>query len=192
MLVQKIKAVAKILEEAEKQTSLFGTRNNITCIAGCGKCCITPNIEASPLEFLPAAFALYKLGRIDEYYEKILMLEKGSHCIFFIPPVDDGENCTFYPYRGLICRVFGYSTRVSKNNNLEMITCAIIKQSVPYHELTQQNLKTAPIASDFYMQLRNIDIREAENLMPVNEAIKKAMETVMFHFRYFPKKPSGL
>jgi Fe-S-cluster containining protein len=192
MLVQKIKAVVKILDEAEKQTSLFGLRNNITCIAGCGKCCITPNIEASPLEFLPAAYELYKQGRINEFYDRIVALEEGSRCIFFIPPVDEGENCTFYPYRGLICRVFGYSTRVSKNNNLEMITCTIIKQSATYPELNQQKLKTAPVVSDFYMQLRNIDIREAENLMPVNEAIKKAMEMVLFHFRYNPKKPAGL
>jgi uncharacterized protein len=192
MLIRKIKAVAKILEEAEKQTSLFGTRNNITCTAGCGKCCITPNIEASPLEFLPAAYELYKQGRINEFYDRITILEEGSLCVFYNPPINGGENCTFYPYRGLICRVFGFSTRVSKNNQLEMITCTIIKQSAPYHELNQQKLKIAPVASDFYMQLRNIDIREAENLMPINEALKKAMETVMFHFRYNSKKPAIL
>jgi uncharacterized protein len=126
---------------------------------------------------------------IEEYYERISGKSDGSQCLFFIAPVLGGENCAFYPYRGLICRVFGYSARVSKNNNLEMITCTIIKQSASYRELCQQKLKLAPVASDFYMQLRNIDIHEAENLMPVNEALKKAMETVMFYFRYKRKKP---
>jgi uncharacterized protein len=189
MLIQKIQAVKKILNEAEKQTSVFAKRNHISCVAGCGRCCITPHVEASPLEFLPAAYELYKQGKIEEFYEKVSAKKPGEYCLFFIPPGSDGENCTFYPYRGLICRVFGYSARITKTKNHEMITCQIIKQSAQYGGLDETKLKTAPIAADFYMQLRNIDIGEAENMMPLNAALKKAMEEVMFYFSYNQERP---
>jgi uncharacterized protein len=190
MLVQKIKAVEKILKEVSKQTSAFGLRNNITCIRGCGKCCITPNIEVSPLEFLPAAYELYKQGRIYDCLEKVQNLEEGKPCIFFYSESEESENCTIYSHRGLICRVFGYSARKSKNNQIDLITCQIIKQSPPYQNLNQQSLKLAPVASDFYMQLSNIDIREGNNIKPINQAIKSAMEAVLLHFSYSQKKPA--
>ena len=34
----------------------FQKETKLGCIAGCGKCCSTPEIDASPLEFLPWAF----------------------------------------------------------------------------------------------------------------------------------------
>jgi Fe-S-cluster containining protein len=184
MIVSKVEEIKSILEEVETRTNDFGRKNGITCPAGCGNCCITPNIEASPLEFLPAAYNLYINGKAEQALELVKNKPLKSICIFYNSEPGVTERCTMYPNRGLVCRLFGYSTRINKMNEYSMITCPIIKQSEPYTRLGQPELRVAPLASGCYMQLRNIDIREGDRMMPVNEAIRNALEMVLLYFSY--------
>lgn len=187
MVVSKVNEVKKVLEEAEIQTNYFGQKNGISCPSGCGLCCITPNIEASPLEFLPAAYQLYRDGKAETALELVREKPLKSVCIFYDDAPGTTERCTMYANRGLVCRLFGYSARINKLNQYSMITCQIIKQSEPYNKLGQPELRFAPLAAGFYMQLRNIDIREGDRMMPVNEAIRNAIEMVLLHFSYSNK-----
>ena len=61
-IVRKVKAVERIFNELEEEINNFKSLTNLHCLSGCGKCCTKPDIEASPLEFLPLAFEWFKAG----------------------------------------------------------------------------------------------------------------------------------
>ena len=190
MLIQKIKAINALLAEADIKTSAFSAKSGISCIPGCGKCCASPTINASSPEFLPAAFSLYKQERILGYLEKLQGSQPGNACIFFNPFSAGTGNCEIYESRGLVCRLFGYSTRLNKNSEPNLITCQPIKQTSQYQRVSTAHLKSAPNASALYTKLSSIDIREANNIRPVNEAIRIAMEEVLLYFSFRRKRPA--
>jgi hypothetical protein len=55
----KVRLLEELFEKLEKETTSFQTETNLNCLSGCGQCCSKPDIDASPLEFLPWAFNLF-------------------------------------------------------------------------------------------------------------------------------------
>jgi len=101
---------------------------------------------------------LNKEGKAEEWYEK-LKLSESSICLIFNPTQSGAGLCSEYAFRGLICRLFGYSARTNKYGMHELVTCSIIKteQAVAY-ESAEQKIEDGgevPVMSDYYMQLHS-------------------------------------
>lgn len=188
MLIKKIHAVQKILNNADEHANKFALKNNIFCELGCGKCCEDINVEATILEFMPAAYYLFKQNRITDLYNKIETLEQKSICIFYALMNNKFGSCDIYNYRGLICRLFGYSTHINKNGNLNLVTCNLIKSLPTYQKITTKELQKAPKITNYYSKLSSIDFKLGIEQYPINSAIKKAMEIVMFYFQFKGKR----
>lgn len=164
----------------------------IHCISGCGKCCTKPDIEASPLEFLPLAFEWFKNGVAYEILEK-LEQETSPICTIYSPlSSDDGSrgSCQVYTHRGLICRLFGYAASRDKLGQLRLVTCKLIKeQQIEEYERAVAKLSRneyVPVFTDYYKRLIQIDFRLANQFYPINEAIRKAIEEVLHYYAYRP------
>jgi hypothetical protein len=89
----------------------------------------------------------------------------------------------------LICRLFGYSARTNKYAEKEYVTCQIIKteQSENYQnaaEKVSQGSGEIPMMNQYYMQLHSIDMDLTRDFYPINEAIKRAIETVLAWYAY--------
>ena len=54
----KVQLVEELFGRLENEITNFKSETNLHCLTGCGQCCSKPNIDASPLEFLPWAFYL--------------------------------------------------------------------------------------------------------------------------------------
>ncbi|WP_422008044.1 YkgJ family cysteine cluster protein [Roseivirga pacifica] len=193
-VVRKVRAVEKVFAVLDSEIKIFQNRSQIQCLTGCGKCCFNPDIEASPLEFLPLAFDLFLTKRIeDSYFE--LTQNTGSHCSLFRPKalsLDKG-TCSQYNYRGLICRLFGYAAMRDKMGNPKFITCRAIKLSQP-EKVTAVDAaitkgENPPFMSDYYFRLRSIDPELGTQRLPINDAIKKALEYVMAYYAYRRRPP---
>jgi hypothetical protein len=193
----KVKLVEELFDRLENEISTLQSQTNLHCRTGCGKCCSTPEIVASPLEFLPWAFHLFLNSKAEEMLVE-LSHKTNSSCHLYRPlSVLERNNgsCSNYRYRGLICRLFGYAASKDKYGKLRLATCKIIKEE------QQQNYKDAeqaiskglyvPIFSDYYMHLSQIDNRLAITLLPINEALKIAIEEVLHYYAYRPF-PGGL
>jgi len=185
-LSAKIKAVNKIYSDLDKQQSGFQKKACISCVQNCGMCCTKPDISATVLEFLPAAQDLF----IREAYEEILEKTNdpdNSVCVFYNPFSPDG-SCSIYHHRGLICRLFGFSVNNDKYGNRKLISCKPIKETMD-PELVNLHLESAPAAAPYYMRLSSIDPKLAMRHLPINQAIREALELVLLdsHFR---KKPA--
>ncbi|MEJ0029641.1 MAG: YkgJ family cysteine cluster protein [Bacteroidota bacterium] len=180
---EKILQVETVFEKLDREISAFQTSTGIHCKFGCGKCCFKPDIEATPLEFLPFAYHLYKEGRAEEWYDKLKSSEEQL-CVILNPTQSGAGLCTEYKHRGLICRLFGYSARTNKYGEKELVTCNIIKTEQPEEYKTATQQKDIPVMSQFYMQLHSIDSDLTTEFYPINKAIRKAIESVLHYYSY--------
>lgn len=186
-LEEKVNAVIKVFESLDQQIASFQSSTKLHCKWGCGKCCFKPDIEATILEFLPFASHLYQLGKAEEWLDK-LNESKASICHILNPTQASAGLCSEYEYRGLICRLFGYSARTNKYGKKELVTCQIIKteQAEAYEKAAAEidNDLPVPVMNQFYMQLHGIDFELTKDFYPINIAIKKAIETVLQYYAY--------
>jgi Fe-S-cluster containining protein len=186
-LEDKIVAVCGVFQELDAEIAVFQSWSTLHCKEGCGKCCFKPDIEATILEFLPFAHYLYLKGEAFAWHEK-LDTQNDNLCLILNPLQSGSGLCSEYPYRGLICRLFGYSARLNKYNKAELVTCQIIKteQDKQFKSAVTEieRGQKAPVMSHYYMKLHSIDSELARDFYPINAAIKKAIETVLHYYAY--------
>ena len=186
-LPEKIDAVTKVFGELDASIAQFQSWSTLHCGWGCGKCCFKPDIEATVLEFLPFAFHLYRAGTTFVWLEKI-KAAGSSVCVILNPTQQLAGLCSEYPHRGLICRLFGYSARTDKYGKNELVTCQVIKteQAGPYAAAAEKvsEGKSVPVMNQYYLQLHAIDPELSHEFYPINEAIRRAIETVLHYYAY--------
>lgn len=185
---EKVLAVETLFEELDQEITQFQSWSGIHCKLGCGKCCFKADIEATILEFIPFAQFLYKNDVANEWYERI-KAEPSSICKILDPSQLGVGLCTQYKHRGLICRLFGFSARTSKHGVKELVTCDIIKTEqqelfVEAYQKIETNAESVPLMHNYYLKLHSIDPDLTRNYYPINQAIKKALETVLAYYSY--------
>ena len=188
----KVRLVEQLFARLEGEITTFKAETKLQCSSGCGKCCTTPNIDASPLEFLPWAFHLFLDGTAEATLEAIGTKTDGA--CFLYQPLSLTENnngtCGDYHYRGLICRLFGYAGTNDKNGKSRLVTCSLIKENQQEnYNNTQEAISKGlyiPLFTDYYMQLFQIDNRLAVIKVPINQAFKIALEEVLHYYAYRP------
>lgn len=194
-IIRKVKAVERVFAHLEIETKALSASTGMHCLTGCGKCCMKPDIHASPLEFLPLAYSWFIEGKADEKLDELAINSSGI-CLVFQPVhlSDKSGSCGDYNNRGLICRLFGYATSRDKNGERKLVTCNLIKTEQPesYQAAVDKisNNEGAPSFINYYQKLSQIDFRMANQMLPINEAIKAALHEVMKHYSYrrLPRK----
>lgn len=194
---QKVRQVEELFEHLDNEITAFKSETSLHCLVGCGKCCSKPDIDASPLEFLPWALYLFLNGKAEEV---LLELDNSliTTCHIYRPLAlleEYNGSCSNYRYRGLICRLFGYAASRDKYGELRLATCKIIKEDqLENFNNTEEAISKGlyvPVFTDYYMQLSQIDFRLATTILPINEALKIAIEEVLHYYAYRPF-PGGL
>jgi uncharacterized protein len=189
-IYRKVKSVEKVFSKLQQETDDFRKNSQLACKSGCGKCCFKADIEATILEFLPFAYHLYKSGLAIDWQQK-LSVESSDICVILNPFLNGQGQCSSYPYRGLICRLFGFSARRNKYGTTELVTCNIIKteQEVAYNKalasVSKQEMQI-PMIHQYYTRLNSIDANLTRDFYPINTAIKKAIEEVLHYYAYRP------
>ncbi|MTI22129.1 YkgJ family cysteine cluster protein [Fulvivirga sp. RKSG066] len=195
-LYHKVRSVEKVFQHLDKEIASFKNASGLQCMTGCGLCCRKPDISSTPLEFLPLAYHLYKYDLAEEWWQKFKNTEKKT-CILLHDMVTDKDAgyCSQYMYRGLVCRLFGYSAMLDKYGNKNLSTCSTIKAQLNSNyqhavDRIREGLHI-PVMRDYYFKLRNIDSELGQRLMPINEAIIIALEYVLAYYAYRkPRKAS--
>lgn len=178
MLFHKVRQVRMLLNEASGHTEKFCKISRLACNKGCFSCCLKKDLFVSPLEFLPLAWNLYEKGKAEEVFDKTGKMKSGSSCYFFSPFGESG-GCTVYKDRGLLCRLFGFSSDEDKNGNHRLVCCKGIKKTLAYRDMSPSILNESPEYSDFYLRLGTIDFPLATEQLQINEAIHKALGIVL-------------
>ena len=192
-IYNKVRSVNAILQTASKEVRDFQKLTGIYCIDNCHSCCTKKDIYATELEFYPLAYNLFKNKKAYQVLEELQNQNEQelSNCILYKPGLFEMKfGCTEYVYRGLICRLFGYSFSADKYGNKKFMTCKTIKNhfSTKVEELSQ--IKKKPGMQKYYSELSKIDFYLANKLVPINQAIQRAIEKIVFHYELRKKKPA--
>jgi hypothetical protein len=187
---KKVYDIELLFDKLEIELATFTSATHLFCNAGCGKCCTNPTMEASPLEFLPWAFHLFKIGEAENTLDN-LAKHTNPICFNYSPISDTNLNqgsCTTYKYRGLVCRLFGYGATKDKFAQLRLATCPIIKeQQTENYKAANEAINdglNVPIFTDYYMNLSQIDFRLGNIYVHINKALQMALEEVLQYYAY--------
>jgi Fe-S-cluster containining protein len=147
-------------------------------------------VEASPIEFLPWAFHLFLNGEAENMLALLKENQSPTCMIYKSLSVTGKGQCSNYKYRGLICRLFGFAANTDKYGNLRLATCQIIKegQAEKYNSTAEAITKglNVPVFTEYYMKLNQIDFQLGNLIVPVNKALKMAIEEVLLYYQYRP------
>jgi len=179
-LVERIEARHADLSARAEALSLV---SGLACPSGCGRCCISPNVESSVADLLPAAHALFARGDAAAVHALAAASPGWTRCVLYQPdaarPDVDGR-CGLYEHRPSICRVFGFAARRAKaSEGLELATCKDLRRFTPETVARAE----AVIAAGF--DAPRVDRAPAEigaelgggaAPLPINEALRRAIE----------------
>ena len=191
-IVRKVRSVEKLFSKTDQDIIRFHAASGLHCLAGCGACCTKPDIEATALEFLPFAYRSFKEGKAHALLDKLK--EHGSTiCLLYAPSSPDKKSgkCSQYVFRGLICRLFGFSAMKDKHGQPSLVTCSRIKENQKTEYANAINMLKAgssvPVMSNYYSRLMQIDLELGAKFYPINEALRRAVESVLHYYAY--RKP---
>jgi len=182
-------AVEEVYRELDEHLEKITTQTGMICQHLCSACCNKTGIEASPIEFIPLAAYLYQTAQIDEFLIRLDESDQTGYCVLFSPEAwKNGEwGCLQYEKRGLICRLFGYGYRLNREGIPELVTCKLLKDISPAQVFKARQLglekpDMVPLFSNYFMQLYSINPDLGTTLMPINQAIRNAIEKLYFYF----------
>ena len=189
-MLDKIRKVERVFKQLDKETDKFVSKSKLKCLTNCNLCCLKPGLEANVLEFLPFAYYLVSNNLHDAVLN--LLDTEPEFCINLASTQVPGETsgCSAYAYRGLVCRLFGFSAIRAKNEKLAIYTCSHMKNGLPleFADTTEKINKGlhVPMVAEYYSKIDCIDSQMANDYNPINVSIRKAIEKVAY---YYSNKP---
>ncbi len=165
-------------KEIDQAYEEFSKLADLSCPKDCSSCCQDHHVHTSSFEMLPAAQRLYRDGKTDEILEAIESFPP-NHCVLL-----NDHRCSLYEERPSMCRLFGMG-RIENKNTFSI--CKIIKGKYPEKVKAIHNiddLKRIKSFNQLYLPLMTqLPQGESEEL-PINIALKKAIEKVHFNSLY--------
>ncbi len=175
--------VKEIYQKSGNAFNQFQKESGLTCLNGCGKCCLNPDISASLLEMLPLGIELIDNNKAEEVFERLSSPQ--LHCIFYEKNNPEGNlgQCRAYANRPSICRNFGASARINKLGTKEWVICKLIKEDKK-EILDNIDINTSPVIGHFSTQIIALDPTLGRKLYPINEALRLILEKLLFIKQY--------
>ncbi|MDX1391697.1 MAG: YkgJ family cysteine cluster protein [Rheinheimera sp.] len=181
--------VEAVYGEIATTFSAYQHQRGLNCRTGCGECCLQPTIEATVLEMLPLALHLFDQGKAEQTLTQLEELTEPQGCFFYQKLSFDGKQgqCSVYQQRPSICRLFGASGYRDKTGKPALSTCKIIKadRAIAYQDtLIALESDPPPMMIMAKEQVNELDYELGKQHLPINEALKQALEKVLFKAWY--------
>lgn len=176
--------------QIDAETAAFGAAVGLSSPSGCGQCCDNPQIEATPLEMLSAALALARQGSVTHWLAAIEAQTGPTYCIFYQPDlaVAGRGRCLQYPWRPLICRLFGYAATLDKTGQPALASCRRHQRDrADTLALAQASIAAGlPVAHFASWQARLASLAPVwgQQYLPINQALRVALEQVGLQLSY--------
>jgi Fe-S-cluster containining protein len=176
--------VIRIYQEIDQKTARLQVTFGLFCPSLCNACCDSREVEATILETLPLAEEIYQRKEQEVVLDALEERRKQAdfRCVLYLanPGVRETGSCSYYEFRPLVCRLFGFAARRNKFGNLELSTCKIIKQRTPnaVHraEAGISEVLDVPVYQDSFMRIASMDSGIGYRRLPINLALKEALE----------------
>jgi Fe-S-cluster containining protein len=178
-----LRRIHGIYREYDRHIRSFQMATGIGCPDRCGICCQSRAVEATILECLPLACEVFKKGKEEEI---LLAIEEKTDqgdlsCVLYAP--DQGQpgngRCTYYDYRPLVCRLFGFAAQRNKFGEEVLCLCGVVKKGAPAKSIAAQTASHqihAPVFQDSFMRIASLHPGLGPRLLPINMALKQSLE----------------
>ena len=181
--------VEAVYGEIAETFSAYQQQYGLNCRSGCGECCLQPTIEATVLEMIPLALHLFDQGKAEQTLTQLEELTEPQGCFFYQKLSFDGKQgqCSVYQQRPSICRLFGAAGYRDKQGKTSLSVCKVIKadQPQPYQDtLIAMQSDPPPMMITAKEQVNELDYELGKQHLPINEALKQALEKVLFKAWY--------
>jgi Fe-S-cluster containining protein len=179
--------ISKEFEKVSTEFSHFQNANKLSCLEGCGKCCMK-NVSCAPVELLPMAYDIFERGEAVEIHE-MAKNYKGENC-FFLDVSNQGQwlgTCKEYQHRPLVCRSFGVAARKGKNDLIQYSVCKPLKENraEQYAELLNKNTSDIPpFIEVLSSRLSSLDPAFLEAELPIHQSLAIVLEKIMMYSYY--------
>ncbi len=183
-------SLTQLYQDVNAQIASFQAATGLQCPPGCGQCCENPEVETSPLEMVPMALELIQQGEAATWLERAEAAGIPSQCVFYQPDPQVAGNgrCQKYMWRPAICRLFGFAAVTDKSGTPKLAACFKHKQVYPDQVAMTQvaiaNGLPVPHFADWQTQIANVDPHWGYQRMPINQALKIAIERVSLGLAY--------
>ncbi len=178
-------AIRALYRRLDRRIACFRRASGLGCPAGCGECCRSPEVEAAVLEMLPLAFHLRRRGLLEPTLARLGRGEPPRRCLFYSPaPLGAfGGHCSVYPWRPLMCRLFGFAAAAGAGGRPELAVCRVMGAAIPSRaQAAAQAVRSgglkAPVMRDWSLGAYRLDPVLGAGPLPLNVALKQALERV--------------
>lgn len=188
--------VIELYAAVDAKVQAFADAAHLSCPRGCGRCCFSEKVEATALEMLPLAFHLFETNQAELLLKRLEANPDEKQCILFRPDfLEVGQyGCSQYPYRALVCRLFGYCAGHDKNGKKrfalcrEMVEAGIDTKS----ERFATALESIPEFSSWGMEITVLGPGYGAQRLPINTALYEALQKVGIYISLeLPKDTKG-
>ncbi len=195
-----IQPLIELYQELDSKIEKFKRETGLDCIRGCGECCAIESrkVEVSMAELIPLSLHLWETGEAEGYLKKMEQMDEGGPCVFYKkgPRVKEEGGCSIYPWRPLVCRLFGFSAVKNKYGQPVAVLCSVLKKRNPEVvreiDLKIQRGLEIPINPYYAKRVTLLYPTYGKERLPINEAVKKAIERVGFYLELLKKEEKGL
>ncbi|HOY09473.1 MAG TPA: YkgJ family cysteine cluster protein [Candidatus Omnitrophota bacterium] len=184
---KEIETLLNIYKEVDQKLDKFKQRSDLHCLSGCGQCCRKACVSCSVLEMQPLAAFLWIKGGLVPWLDRINMNDEQATCVFYSQDsLDNSWHCQIYPFRPLICRLFGFCSRENKARKNELMLCWRIKEGLEQdppekarHVFAQG--AHAPVYYNYFMKTYAVSPDLADQSMNINLAFAKAAQLIGYY-----------
>jgi len=178
-------ALRALYRRLDRRIASFRRSSGLGCPPGCGECCLSPEVEATVLEMLPLALDLRRRGLLESTLARLGPGEPPRRCLFYSPaPLGAfGGLCSVYPWRPLLCRLFGFAAVAGPEGRPELAVCGRMRAAIPDQTRAAAaavlaGRLRAPLMRDWSLAAYRLEPALGANPLPLNSALKQALERV--------------
>lgn len=183
-MLQKLESqVLELYQQADHAVNAYRDATGLSCRGGCVQCCFSEKVEATALEMIPLAFHLFRTSQAELIMKRIEKEDSTKQCILFRPDLStpDGGGCSQYPFRALICRLFGFAGNINREGRPQLARCRNMplqdssdreRDNVPDHDAAM------PLFHAFGLAITTIHPGLGTHRRPINEALYEALAKV--------------
>jgi Fe-S-cluster containining protein len=176
-----VSRVMDLYARIDKAVAEFQLKSGLRCPPGCGSCCPSADVQVTVLEMLPAAHEILCKAEAADWMDRLTALPESSRCVLYSiqPSPGASGNCSYYRWRPALCRLFGYASIRSRTGIKMLSVCRHIKQTDPQGAAAAMAIaEDAPCFVHFSTQIYALDPALGTRLMPINTALRHAIERV--------------
>lgn len=183
--------VTALYTRLDREVAAFAAASRLSCPQGCGACCLSETVEATVVEMLPLALELLRTGEGEKLLAELTADTRNRRCILYRQEwTEQGRwGCSPYPHRPVVCRLFGFAGNLDRHGNPRLALCRVMKAAgVDGERLILDNWQSPMVRfATAGLAVRGIHPDLGREALPINEALRRAIEMVELSFRLMDK-----